>query len=84
MRFLFIIVITSCILSPCKDETFIMDAVEALCFGSGFAAECIDRSSYVYEHVAKLESEGWSCDSEALYNAFGRAFGTRFNCSICK
>lgn len=84
LRFLFIMGITSCILSPCDERTFTLDAVEDLCFGSGITATCVDRSSIVYAEVARMENEGWSCPSENLYNAFGRQFGTRFSCSICE
>jgi len=58
--------------TDCKVRTEIVDVVS----GSIFA-------SYLSGKVTTLESEGWECVSEGLYNAFGGRFGTRYTCTIC-
>lgn len=65
-------------------------------FGCGIADEGCSDASRTYDvifgapaeevnfqAVRDLQSEGWRCPSETLYNAFGKAFGVRYSCSKC-
>lgn len=58
---------------PCQEDTVTQDVI-----WNHFAEE-IQR-----DRVTTLERQGYSCTNERLYNAFGKAFGSRYTCTICR
>ena len=75
MRWLVLLVLMGCSSTTepkCTERSMTQDVI--------FASPLVE----VQRGIINLRRmEGWKCNGETLYNAFGKSFGTRYTCTIC-